>query len=527
MFKKRTLQAAAGATAVALLVAACGGDDGDGGDTTGGGGDGGAPWALGTIDTVSNLDPAGSYDLGSSTLEYSLYQTLLTIPAGENTPSGDAAESCEYTDPKTFTCTLKEGLTFSNGNELTSSDVKFSFDRNVAIADPEGASGLLASMESVDAPDDLTVVFNLNRPDTTFQFVITYTAFGIVDEETFPEAELLPHAEVIGSGPFQLDAYTHGQEAHLVKNENYTGDREAQSDEILVQYYDESSALKQAVEQGDVQVAWRSLSPVEINDLKGNDAVEVIEGDGSEIRYFVWQLGTDIGKQKPIRQAVAQLIDREAIAERAYDGTVTPLYSQVPPGFPGQVDAFTEKYGEPNVDAAEQILNDAGIETPVQLTLGYTPTHYGPNAVDEATELQRQLNESGLFEIKLESAEWEEYQNLYKENAYDLFQLGWFPDFLDADNYLAPFIVDGGFYVNNYSNEDVNAMIAREQATDNAEEREAIFGELQKTIAEDVPLIPSWVGTNVAVIAPGMENVESGLDPAFIFRLWEMSYNPE
>ena len=224
-----------------------------------------------------------------------------------------------------------------------------------------------------------------------------------------------------------------------------------------------------------------------------------------------------------MRQAVAQLIDREAIAERAYDGTVDPLYSIVPPGFPGQVDSFEGKYGAPDEGKAEQLLSDAGVQTPVDLTLGYTPTHYGPNAVDEASELADQLNQSGLFKVTLEDAEWEQYQTLYKEGAYDLFQLGWFPDFLDADNYLSPFIVDGGFYENNYSNETVNDLVAQEQASSDPAEREDVFGQLQDIVAEDVPLIPSWVGKNVAVVGPGMEGVEDTLDPAFIFRYWMVS----
>jgi peptide/nickel transport system substrate-binding protein len=526
------------------VVAACGGDDtaddppADDSDATAGsdededGGETGEsmsePWIHGTTDTVSSLDPAGMYDLGSSTVAYALYQTVLTIPSGGNTPVGDAAESCEYTDETTLTCTLREGQTFSNGNALTSSDVKFSFDRNVGIADPNGAGAyLLANLASVDAPDDTTVVFNLNQPDATFEYVITYTAFGIVDEEVFPENEILASEQVVGSGPYALDDYVHGTSASLVKNENYVGEREAAAPQVLIQYYDETANLKLAVEQGDVQVAWRSLSPTEVNDLKSNDAVNVVEGEGAEIRYFVWQLGTDIGAQMPIRQAVAQIIDRAAIAERAYDGTVDPLYSMVPPGFAGQVDAFQETYGEPNAEAAEQILTDAGIDTPVELTLGYTPSHYGPNAVDEATELQRQLEDTGLFSITLESAEWEEYQDLYKQNAYDLFHLGWFPDFLDADNYLTPFLLEGGFYVNNYNNPAVNDLLAQEMGSQDQAEREGIFGELQGISAEEVPTIPSWVGKNVAITAPGIENIETSLDPAYIFRFWEITYNPE
>jgi peptide/nickel transport system substrate-binding protein len=514
----------AGVASLALVLSACGSDE-DSGDTGGGGGGGGelgAPWILGTTDTPTSLDPAGAYDLPSWTLQYNLFQTLLTIPAGENEPGGDAADSCEYEDPQTFTCTLKEGLTFSNGNELTSSDVKFSIDRLVALEDPNGASGLFASLDSVETPDDQTVTFELSRPDTTFQFVLTTAAASIVDEETFPADSLIGDSEVVGSGPFTLEQYQPEDQAVLAANPEYTGDHPAQSEQVFVSYFADSGALKLAAEENEVDVAWRSLSPTDLSDMSESDSVEVVEGEGSEIRYFVWQLGTPVAKELAVRQAVAQIIDREAIAERSYQGTVDPLHSIVPPGFPGQVDAFQEKYGEPSVEAAKKLLDDAGVQTPVELTLGYTPTHYGPNAVDEATELADQLNQSDLFDVTLESAEWEQYQNLYKENAYDLFHLGWFPDFLDADNYLSPFVVDGGFYANNYTNPKANELVAAEQSTEDAAEREEIFAELQTLVAEDVPLIPSWVGQNTAVAGPGMTGVEETLDPAFIFRMWDI-----
>ncbi|MGH3356148.1 MAG: ABC transporter substrate-binding protein [Nocardioidaceae bacterium] len=522
---RRRLLAIASAGVMAASLAACGG----GGSGSGGGGDaagGGPAWILGTTDTVSSLDPAGSYDLGSSTLQYQMYQQLLTIPAGENVPQGDAAESCEYENPTTFTCTLRDGLKFANGHDLTSSDVKFTFERNLKIEDPNGASGLLASIDSIETPDEKTVTFNLNKPDTTFQFVVTHASAGsIVDEEVFPADALVANEKAVGSGPFAMAEYEDGNQATLQKSATYQGPREAKSSQVFVKYYKEASALKLAAENGEVDVAWRSLSPTDIKDLQGSQEVDVIEGEGSEIRYFVWQLGTKIGKEPAVRQAVAELIDREAIAQRAYDGTVDPLYSIVPPGFPGQVDAFQEQYGQNSVDEARSMLEDAGMKTPVNLTLGYTPSHYGPNAVDEATELKRQLDASGLFRVQLKSAEWTQYQELYQQNAYDLFQLGWFPDFLDADNYLSPFFVDGGFYANNYSSEQVNQLVAKEQGTSNEQVRQQTFEQLQEIVAEDVPLVPSWVGKNTAVAGPGMEGVEETLDPAFIFRMWTVSKN--
>jgi peptide/nickel transport system substrate-binding protein len=526
---RRALAVLAALGAATAGLAACGGDDDGGGGEAG---TTGTEWIMGTTDTVTALDPAGSYDLGSSTLQYAMYQQLLTVPAGQTKPVGDAAESCEYTDPKTFQCTLRDGLTFSNGNELTSSDVKFTIERNVNIANINGASGLLASLcekpcpdDAIETPDDQTVIFHLTRPDSTFQYVLTHASAGsIVDEETFAADALTPDADAVGSGPFEMAEYAKDDLATLVKNENYQGPREADSPQVFVKYYPEASNLKVAIQNGEVDVAWRSLSPTDITDLEGADNVEVLEGEGAEIRYFVWQLSTPTAKQEAVRKAVAYLIDREAIAERAYSGTVEPLYSLVPPSFPGATESFKDVYGaQPDPDAAEQALNDAGIQTPVDLTLGYTPTHYGPNAVDEATELQRQLNESGLFNVELKSAEWEQYQSLYPEGAYDLFQLGWFPDFVDADNYISPFVVDGGFYENNYSNPQVNQLVAEEQGTDDQAVREEAFRKIQQIIAEDVSEIPSWIGPNVAIAGPGMNGVEETLDPAFIMRFWDVT----
>ncbi len=532
--KSRQFLAVTAISGLVLALSACGSDDGGGGGGGGGAAPSGEPWILGTTESVTAMDPAGSYDFGSWNMQYNIFEQLMAIPAGESEPQPQAAD-CAYDDPQTITCTLEEGRTFSNGNELTSSDVAFSFKRNVEIADPNGSSVLLGQLSNgdekapalaegaIETPDDLTVVFHLNAPDTTFLKLLSTATTSIVDEETFPADELLADDQVVGSGPYVLEQYKPGEQATLTANDSYAGPHEPQSPQIFVQYLSEPSVLKTAVENGDVDVAWRTLSPTDLNSLEDADGVEVIHGEGSEFRYWVFQLGTEVGGNKAIRQAAAQLIDRDVIAQDAYDGTVTPSYSIVPPGFGGQKNSFEEQYGAPDVDKATAILKDAGVKTPVDITLGYTPTHYGPNAVDEATELAAQLEESGLFTVTTEDAEWEEYQTLYKENAYDLFILGWYPDILDADNYLTPFVRDGGFYANGYSNDKVNSLLDEELAETDTAARDGIIGELQDIVAEDVPLIPSWNGQNVAVASDSMSGVEETLDPTYIFRFWGIS----
>jgi len=192
----------------------------------------------------------------------------------------------------------------------------------------------------------------------------------------------------------------------------------------------------------------------------------------------------------------------------------------VPPGYGGANQAFKTQYGAPDKTKAAKILKDAGISTPVDITVGWTPTHYGPATEDEANEFQRQLEASGLFKVTLKSTEWEQYQTIYKQSAYDMWILGWFPDYPDGDDYLSPFLVDGGFFANGYHNAQANKLVAQEQGTDDQAKREKIFGQLQDIAAKDVPFIPSWVGQNTAVYGAGMKGVEDTLDPSFIFRFW-------
>src|SRR3954466_7767938 len=99
-------------------------------------------YTVGTPDPVVSLDPAGAYDLGSQQLIGNIYQNLLSIPAGGNQPKPDAAESCDWSDKKTYVCKIKANQKFSSGDALTSADVKFSLERQLKIADPSGPSSL-------------------------------------------------------------------------------------------------------------------------------------------------------------------------------------------------------------------------------------------------------------------------------------------------------------------------------------------------------------------------------------------------
>jgi peptide/nickel transport system substrate-binding protein len=511
----------AGLVAVAALlvgITGCGDSGGGGGGTI----------IRGTTDQPVSYDPAGAYDLPSYDVIYNVYQNLLTIPPGGNKPEPEAADSCDFTNDTTYECTLKDGLKFSDGSPLTAEDVKASFDRNIKIADPNGAASLLAGMKSVEAPDDKTVVFHLKEPDATWPLLLTVASFAIVPSDVFPKDKLQDSDKVIGSGRYTVASYEPGQQTVLEANPEYTGDDPPKNDRAIVQYFDKSSALKLAVEQGDVDVAYRGLSPTDLADLKGADGVTVVGGKGIEIRYLVFntklQPGSNDAQKLAIRRAVAYTVDRQAVATNVYDGTVQPLYSMVPQGLEFATEAFKDEYGaSPDVNAAKAELQKAGVKTPVDLEIWYTPTHYGAGSADEYAEIQHQLEDSGLFSVTLKSTEWNQYSEAAFTDKYPQYQLGWFPDYPDANDYTTPFYAKDSFLNIHYENPKITKLLADEVATTDAAQRSKDFAEIQKIGAEEAPTIPIWQGGQIAAERDGVNGVEETFDPSFIFRFWLIS----
>jgi peptide/nickel transport system substrate-binding protein len=528
--KSRLLAGLALVFALAFVAAGCGGDGDDGG---GGGEAGGGTIVHGTTDQGVSYDPAGSYDLPSWNVIYNIMEGLLTIPPGGGQPEEALAESCRFDDPQTYTCTLKEGVTFHDGSDLDAQDVKFSFDRNNRINDPNGAASLLAALyeetgkvsgDEVEVVDDRTVTFHLRQPDATWPFILTTGAGAIVPSEVYPRNRLQPDAQAVGTGPYDLAEHRAGEQTVLEAFGDYHGDAPA-NERVIIQYFDKSSALKLAVEQGEADIAYRNLTPTEVDDLRGAGGLQVVEGNGTEIRYLVFNLKFDPVKNLAVRKAIAQTIDRGAIVDNVYNGTVEPLYSMVPRGLAGHIDAFKTEYGaQPNVQAARQTLQQAGVSTPVNLELWYTPSRYGDLSADEYAEIKRSLDESGLFSVRLKSTEWDQYSEAAFTDQYPAYQLGWFPDFPDPDNYTAPFYgSETGFLNNHYENAQIDRLIQQEREQTQAVPRQRAFEQIQRIAAEEVPIIPIWQGKQVAAVRDGITGVQRTFDPSFQFRYWLIS----
>lgn len=521
----------------ALALAACGAGKSDTGDGL----------IVGTTDKVVSIDPAGSYDNGSLNVQTQVYQYLLNFPAGSTELTPDAAEKCDFTKPTIYTCTLKPGLKFANGDDLTASDVAFSFNRIVTINDPNGPASLLGGMKSVKAVDDTTVEFTLNAAnDQTFPQILVTSAGPIVDEEKYPADKVLPDDEAVKangfSGPYTISSYDKNQLAEFKANPDYDGTYGTPKlNSVTMKYYAKAENLKLDIKNKDIDVAYRSLTPTDIADLKKSDGVKVYTGDGGELRYITFNLKTMPGdspeQKQAIRQAVASSVDRQDLATQVYKDTYTPAYSMVPEGQAGATEAFKDAYGEaPDKAKAKALLDDAGVSTPVSIKLQYNPDHYGSSSDQEYGAVKRQLEDTGLFKVDLQSTEWVTYSEQYPADAYPVFQLGWFPDFPDADNYLSPFLSPytkkkAGNFTNSHYNEEgtpyadptMSKLLDSERTDGDKTSREATLGKIQDRLAEVVPYLPLLTGASVAIATDDVKGVQDTLDASFKFRFTSLS----
>ncbi|MGH7056328.1 MAG: ABC transporter substrate-binding protein [Acetobacteraceae bacterium] len=477
----------------------------------------------GTTDTVTNIDPAGQYNYGSDTVDREIFQHLMAFPPGKNVPAPELATGCKANSTETeWTCALRQGVVFQNGDKFTSADVQFSFERLIKIHDPSGIWTLLHNLKSVTTNGQYSVTFNLKAPQSTWEFILTTSAAYIVDHKIYPADKLQPStSEQVGTGPYRLVKYAPGQDAVFKAWKGYWGSNKPKIPNLIITYFSKSSTMKLALQRGELDMAFRDFTPTEYASLEKAKGLKVWKGPGVEIRYLVLSMTRAPTNNLAVREALAYLMPREAIATRIYHGLVTPLYSMVPAGLPGHNNAFETVYGKTaNVAKAKAVLEKAHIKTPIPLTVWWTPSHYGAASAEEYTEIERALNASGLFKVTLKSAEWATYSKTLG-TQYDAFQLGWFPDYPDAEDYLTPFYGSkSNFTSNGYSNPKMDAILSKEEAARTTKARLGYVEQAQKLAAKDVPIVPYFQAAMIAVARDDVHGIKQTLDTTFIMRFW-------
>ncbi|MFF3909088.1 ABC transporter substrate-binding protein [Streptomyces sp. NPDC001848] len=481
---------------------------------------------VGTTDAVTSLDPAGAYDAGSWALFSSVFQSLLTFEPNGVEPVPDAAQSCDFvgTDLKTYRCTLRRGITFPSGRALTAEDVKYSFDRVKRINSDVGPATLLDTLGSVDA-GGLTVTFHLSTPDATFPFKVATGAGSIVDRTKYPQNKLRPDGEgVDGTGPYTLTSYTKDDKAHLAPNKHYKGDVKDTGRPIELRYYADPGALEKAWKARDVDVATRQLPPPVLAGLSPSDPNQrVSEVDSAEIRNLV--LNTSVGSplhDRRVRQAIATVIDRDELVDKVYEGTTDPLYSLIPAGITGHTTSFFDDYPKPNAKRARALLAAAGVGVPVHFTYGYGQGRGA--AAEEAADLKRQLEATGLFKVDVKGYEWTDFQKRYASGKLDAYAIGWVADFPDPDTFTAPLIGTGNSMKNGYSNKQVDSLILDSRRYSDRSRTADDFQHIQQIVAQDVPLIPLWQRKEYVVGSADVGGGQYLSDGTGVFRLWRLNW---
>ncbi|MEU3960743.1 ABC transporter substrate-binding protein [Streptomyces buecherae] len=511
------------------VLAGCGSADGAGSD--------GDAIVVGSTDLIeatdtapAPLDPAQVYDVGSWGVMHNVFQTLMRMPRSGSTPVPDAARSCGFQDKQSeqFRCTLRKGLTFSNGHELTARDVVFSFERTLAIDYANGPQSLISNIDKVEAAGELEVVFHLKSPDATFPHKLATPATALVDSEDYAKNKLRSGFEMSGSGPYEVSVETSENrltKAVFTRNPKYQGAVEVGNSKVEMRFFPDARAMEKALNAGDISALNRTLSPEQIVRLRDRSQgdVRLTESSGQEIRYLAFNTDAPGVRDKAVRKAMAQLVDRQAVVRDVYQRTTVPLYSLVPTGTSAHTNSFHNTYGDPSVGKARKILRDADVSTPVKLTLTYSSDHYGPASAKEFQALRQQLNDSKLFEVKIQDVPWRKFRPAAAKGEYAAYGMGWYPDFPDPDNYIAPFFGPDNFLGSPYRNTAIeDDLIPRTRQQEQRTVAVRDFQQAQDIIADEVPVLPLWQGKQYVATRDGITGAEWAVDDAGKLRLWEL-----
>ncbi len=453
---------------------------------------------LGTIDRVTELSFANSYDHFTWHILRHTTQGLLRLEPGTTALKPALAESWEVSeDGLVYTFHLRPGVVFWDGTPCDANSVKWALERTLRLNGPEGGVGLIKPViKSIDVLDDLTVQITLNYPDRTFLIRMTDNVIPSLIYTGAPENDFAK-GNYVGLGPYRIVEYVPDERVVLEAVDTYFGEPPKTKKIVWVMYSD-AAALRAAIEAGDIDVAFRTLNPIDILDLMNNPNLQVIGGPSPGIRYLLFNVTQPPVDNVFVRQAIAYAVDRDAICQQVFSGLNTPIYTMVPTGLPpagASIDVFPKR----DLEKARELLRLAGYseENPLELNLWYTPKHYGTTESDVAAVIKQAIEETGMVKINIQSLEWGAYTERMSQGGFDMFLLGWYPDYLEASNFLLPWTTESpeglGTFFNHHPNFEAYKDIAEVALATVDDERAAkLYQAIQILSAYDVPWIPLW-----------------------------------
>ena len=477
----------------------------------------------GTTEKVTDLDPASAYDFHTWELFYNIYQGLLTYPPGETELAPGLAESYTISpDGKEYTFSLRKTLKFADGTPFNAEVVKWSLERVMQLQ--QKPSWLVtAFVEKVAVVDQFTVKMVLKNPVAYFPALVATAPYYPVNPKLYPADRLihdpadLEGGQLDGLGPYKMASFQRDAEVVLEARPEFYGE-EPKNTRVIIRYFAEAAAMRRALEKGEIDLAFKTFNPADITELEKSKALVSVKTQGPYIRYLSFLCGAAPFNNKALRQAVAAALDRPAIIKKVFLGQNEPLYSMIPQGMWAHTEAFKAAYSDGDAKKAKELLTAQGYtkQKPFEFDLWYTPSHYGDTEKALATLVKAQLEATGLLKVNLKSAEWEAYRENWSKKAMSAFFLGWYPDYIDPDNYTDAFAGTEGSKSNGtfFSDPAWDAkLLAAKTVTDFAK-RTLLYEDLQKMWTEEVMTVPLLQGNiylfmqqNIAgvLIAPTMQ----------------------
>jgi peptide/nickel transport system substrate-binding protein len=467
-----------------------------------------AVWAqttlvYGTTDKVTKMDPADAYDMHTWEIFQNVGQGLLMYTPGTSTiVPGLATKYTMNAKGDVYTFTLRKGVKFSNGDAFNAEAVKWSIDRVIKLnGDP--AALVTQYVNSVDVVDDNTVRFNLKGPVSYFPALVATPTYFPMDPNVYPADKIvndvneLNGGEIVALGPYRLTSFKRDEQAVFEANPNYWG-KEPNIKKVIIRYFADATTMRLALEKGEVDVTFKSMLPSDVLDLQKNKNLINYPIPGQQIRYLVYETSESVFKDKALRQAVGALVNRPEINQKVYLGENSPLYSMIPKGMPYHTEDFKTVWGDGNVAKADALLKKAGYskDKPFEFDLWYTPSHYGDTEVNMAEVLKAQMEKSSLVKVTLKSAEWATYKQQWDNKQMGVFLLGWYPDYIDSDDYTSPFAqTEGAKGMGIYFSSKVwDDLFVQEQQATSEKVRNAVMAKIQKMWTDECMTVPIFQG---------------------------------
>jgi peptide/nickel transport system substrate-binding protein len=471
------------------------------------------PLIIGTTDSWTSFESAWVYSFHDWEFFHQCADGLLNaVEGGAGEVYEALAESYEVSDDGSeYTFHLREGVVFPDGTPFNADAVVFSLER---IAPVEAAAGenagflYTAYAEGVEKIDDMTVKVTFTGPYAFAPQLISTNPWKILNPNLWTTTEANTENTACGIGPYVIESFTEGEEAVFVANETYYGDPPAE-EKVILRYFADSSTLGLALQNEEIDVAWKQLAPADMDALEGVPGVTVQSQGGTEIRYITYNSTIPPFDDARVRQGLAMMMNREELTDLGWQGIKIPLYSMVPPGFLGHKPAYE---GTEDVEGGKALLA-------LVMDLWYSPTHYGDTEPDVAAVMKEQLEASGVVQVTLQFLEWGAYRDAQRASELPFSLLGWYPDILDPDNYTTAFAHTPSAWSGSfYSNPDMDALLDAQGIELDTEARIGIFEEIQDLWVTESPYVPLAQGSLFVAYRDGISNII--LDPLSLFHYY-------